>query len=185
MINVRRHSRRYKQFWQILIQWLLTIVAPSPGKPLLFYIANIEQLLRALLAQKQGGVEKPIYDINRLMKGLELSYSTAEKVCLSLSFVVSKFNHYFLGHHIQLVNKINPMKYLLTRPQLLGRMAQWAILTSCHDIEFIRPSAINGQAMVDLLPNFPRISDFSLPQHEVMVTEDQEWSMHFDGSSTS
>ena len=32
-----------------------TMVAPSPGKPLLLYIANTEQSLGALLAQEQGG----------------------------------------------------------------------------------------------------------------------------------
>ena len=99
------------------------MVTPSPGKPLLLYIAKIEQLLGALLAQEQGVMEKLVYYISRLMKGLELRYSTVEKVFLSLAFVVSKFNHYFLRHLIQLVTKSNPMKYLLTWPQLSGRMA--------------------------------------------------------------
>ena len=71
------------------------MVTPSPGKPLLLYIAKIEQLLGALLAQEQGVMEKLVYYISRLMKGLELRYSTVEKVFLSLAFVVSKFNHYF------------------------------------------------------------------------------------------
>ena len=93
-----------------------TIVAPSPSKPLLLYIANTELSLGALPSQEKGGVEKPIYYISRLMKGLELTYSTDENVCLSLSFAVSKFNHYFLGHRIQLVTKSNYVKYLLTRP---------------------------------------------------------------------
>ena len=44
---------------------------------------------------------------------------------------------------------------------------------------------MKGQAVVDLLANFPRTSDFSVPQQEVLVTEEKEWSMHFDGSSTS
>ena len=87
----------------------------------------------------------------------------AKKVCLSLAFAVSKFNHYFLGHHVQLMTKSSPVKYLITRPQLFGRMAQWAILTACHDIECIRSSTIKGQAVADLLANFPRTSDFSLP----------------------
>ena len=39
--------------------------------------------------------------------------------------------------------------------------------------------------MADLLANFPGTSDFSLPQQEVLVTEEQEWLMHFDGSFTS
>ena len=129
-------------------------------------------------------MEKSVYYISNLMKGLELRYSMAEKVCLSLDFAMSKFHHYFLGHCIQLVTKSNLVKYLLIRPQLLGRMAQWAILTSCHDVERIKPSAIKGQAVVELLANYSGISDFSLPQQEVLVTKEQEWSMHFNGSFT-
>ena len=97
------------------------------------------------------------------MKGPKRRYSTAEKVYLSLAFVVSKFNHYFLGHCVQFVTKSNPMKYLLTRPQLSGRMAQWAILMSCLDIKCIRPAAIKDQAVANLLANFSGKSDFSLP----------------------
>ena len=117
----------------------------------------------ALLAQDQEGVEKPVYYISRLMKGPELRYSTAENVYLSLAFVVSNFNHYLLEHRVQLMTKSNPMKYLFTRPQLSGRMEQWAILTLCLDIESITPIAFRGQAVADLLANFPGTSDFSLP----------------------
>ena len=77
-----------------------TVVAPALGKPLLLYIANTVQSLGALLAQEQEGVEKPVYYISWLMKGPKLSYSTAEKVCLFLAFVVMKYNHYFLGHRV-------------------------------------------------------------------------------------
>ena len=76
------------------------------------------------------------------------------------------------------------MKHLLTRPQLSGRMVQWTILTSCLDIECIRPTTIKGQAVADLLAKFLGTSDFSPPLQEVMVTKEQEWSMYFDGSST-
>ena len=120
------------------------MVAPIAGKPLQLYIANTEQSLGALLAQEQDGVERPVYSISRLMKGPELRYPTIEKVCLSLAFAVTKFNHYFLGHRVQLVTKSNPVKYLLTRPQLSRRMAQRAILTSCLDIGCIRLTAIKG-----------------------------------------
>ena len=67
------------------------------------------------MAQEQGGVKKSIYYISRLMKGQEPRYSMTKKVRLSLTFTVSKFNHYFLGHRIHLVTKSNLVKYLLTR----------------------------------------------------------------------
>ena len=92
-------QKAFKKIQMILVD-PYTMVAPIPGKPLLLYIENTEQSLGALLAQEQERVEKPVYCISRLMKGLELRYSTAEKVCLSLAFVVTKFNHYFLGHRV-------------------------------------------------------------------------------------
>ena len=46
-----------------------TMVAHLLGRPLLLYIANTEQSLGALLAQDQEWVEKPMYYINRFMKG--------------------------------------------------------------------------------------------------------------------
>ena len=45
-------------------------------------------------------MERSVYNISKLMNGPELRYSIAKKVCLSLYFVVSKFNHYFPGHRI-------------------------------------------------------------------------------------
>ena len=97
-----------------------------------------------MLAQDQEGVKKPVYYINRFMKGSKLRYSTAENVCLSLAFAVSKFNNYFLGHRVQLVTKSNLVKYLLTRPQLPRRMVQWAILTSCLDVKAAFELGENG-----------------------------------------
>ena len=99
------------------------MVAPLPRKPLLLYIANIEQSLGALLAQDQEEVEKPVYYISKLLRGPELRYSIAKKVSLSLAFAMSKFNHYFLWHRVQLVTKSNPMKYLLTCPQFSERIS--------------------------------------------------------------
>ena len=102
---------------------------------------------------------------------------------MSLAFAVSQFNYYFLGHCVQLVTKSNPVKYLLTHPQLSGGIVQWVILTLCLNIKCIRSIAIRGQVVVDLLANFLGTSDFSLSQYEVLAIEEQEWSMHFDGLS--
>ena len=160
-------QKAFKKIQMILVD-PYTMVVLILGKPLLLYIANTEQSLGALLAQEQEGVDKLVYYISRLMKGPELRYSIAEEVCLSLAFAMTKFNHYFLGHRVQLVTKSNPVKYLLTRLQLSGRMARLAILTSCLDIECIRLITIKGQVVVDQLANFLRTSDFHLPYGKLL-----------------
>ena len=71
-------QKAFKKIQMILVD-PHTMVALLPSKPLLLYVANIEQSLGVLLAQDQEGVEKLVYYISRLMKGLELRYSTIEK----------------------------------------------------------------------------------------------------------
>ena len=85
---------------QVILADPHTIVAPSPGKPLLLYIANIELSLGLYLLKKKGGMEKPIYYISKLMKGLELRYSIAEKgmsilgiSCVKVQSLLSRASH--------------------------------------------------------------------------------------------
>ena len=62
-------------FWKIheILANLHTMISPSPGKPLLLYIANTEHSVGALLEQEdEDGKEKPVYYISRLMRGLGL-----------------------------------------------------------------------------------------------------------------
>ena len=65
-----------------------------------------------------------------------------------------------------------------------AKLSVYTILTLCLDVECIRPTAIKGQAVANLLANFPGTSDFSTPQQEILVTMEQEWLIYFDSSST-
>jgi hypothetical protein len=118
------------------------------------------------------------------MKGPELRYSMAEKICLSLVFAVQKFRHYFLAHEIHLVSKRSPVKYLLTKPLLSGRTVKWALTLFEFDIKCIGVATIKGQAMTDLLANFSGTKELELPREEIMIIEEEVWQMYFDGSST-
>jgi hypothetical protein len=114
------------------------------------------------------------------MKGPELRYSMAEKICLSLVFAVQKFRHYFLAHEIHLVSKRSPVKYLLTKPLLSGRTVKWALTLFKFDIKCIGVATIKGQAMTNLLANFSGTKELELPREEIMIIE-EVWQMYFDG----
>jgi hypothetical protein len=90
---------------------------PIPGKPLILYIAVQEQSLGALLAQKnEAEKEKALYYLSRKLTGAELRYSPIEKMCLALFFSIHKLRHYMQAHTIHLVTKVDPVKYILSRP---------------------------------------------------------------------
>ena len=56
-----------------------------------------------------------------------------------------------LAHTIHLIEKIDPLKYLLGKATLMGRLAKWMMILLEFDIEYIERKAIKGQAIVDQL----------------------------------
>ncbi|PKU60757.1 hypothetical protein MA16_Dca028441 [Dendrobium catenatum] len=114
------------------------LAAPIPGKPLILYTAALEESLGALLAQhNEEGKENALYYISRRLIGAEIRYSPIEKHCLALIFAVQKLRHYMLSHKITLISKIDPLKFLMTRPALIGRLARWAVLLLQFDITYL------------------------------------------------
>lgn len=66
-----------------------------------------------------------------------------------------------LTHKIQLITKIDP-KYLLSKEALAGRLANWVMLLSEFDIEYVDQKEINGQVILDQLVEAPLIGDHPL-----------------------
>lgn len=91
-----------------------------------------------------------------------------------------------LAHTIHLIAKIDPLKYLLGKAALMGRLAKWMMILSKFDIEYVERKAIKGQAIVDQLADFP-IRDKApiqvefLDEHIIYMTA-RTWKMFFDGS---
>ena len=67
-----------------------------------------------------------------------------------------------LVHTIQLVAKIDPLKYPSRKVALIGQLAKWMIIPSKFDIQYVEHKAIKGQAIADQLAKFPVIDDAPL-----------------------
>ena len=57
---------------------------------------------------------------------------------------------------------IDPLKFLMTRPTLTGRLAKWAVLLLQFDITYVPQKAIKGQALADFLAAHPLPADSPL-----------------------
>ncbi|KAA0065385.1 uncharacterized protein E6C27_scaffold17G00500 [Cucumis melo var. makuwa] len=136
--------------------------APIPGKPLILYIAAQERSLGALLAQeKEKGKERALYYLSITLVGAEVNYSPIEKMCLALFFAIDKLRHYMQAFMVHLVAKADPIKYVLSRPIISGRLAKWAVILQQYDI---------------------LCED--LPDDEVFFMKVMEpWTMYFDGAA--
>ncbi|PKU60022.1 putative mitochondrial protein [Dendrobium catenatum] len=167
------------------------LAAPIPGKPLILYTAALEESLGALLTQNnEEGKQNALYYISRRLIGAESRYSPIEKHCLTLIFAVQKLCHYMLSYKITLISKIDPLKFLMTRPALTGRLARWAIFLLQFKIIYMSQKAVKGQALADFLAAHPIPADsplnVDLPDEQIMQVEENErlpfWKMYFDGA---
>ena len=99
----------------------------------------------ALLAQEDSiGKERAIYYISRTLTSHELNYTFIEKAFLAVVFASQKLRHYMLAHTVKLITKIDPLKYLLSRATLTGRLAKWVMILSEFDIHYVDRRAIKG-----------------------------------------
>ncbi|KAL0391188.1 UNVERIFIED_CONTAM: hypothetical protein Scaly_0475900 [Sesamum calycinum] len=102
------------------------LVTPVPGRPLILYVAAQERSIGILLAQKtDDGKENALYYLSRAVKPNELKYSPIEKLCQALILSIQKLKHYFQSHSIHIVSKANPLKYVITKPVLSDRLANF------------------------------------------------------------
>lgn len=166
------------------------LIPPNPRRPLLLYISATNTTLGVLLEQHNAeGKECVLYYISRTLVGYELNFTPIERAYLVPILVATKLRHYMLTHKVQLITKINPLKYLLSKEALIGRLAKWAMILSEFDIEYVDHKAIKEQAIADQLVDAPLTGDHPLvsnfPNEEIfMITTTQPWKLYFDGSYT-
>ncbi|XP_020410515.1 uncharacterized protein LOC109946596 [Prunus persica] len=119
--------------------------APIPGKQLKLYIAVQERLIGALLAQEnESHKEQALYYLSRTLTGPELNYTPIEKTCLALVFAIQKLRHYMQAFTVHLIARADPVKYVMSKPVLTGRLAKWALLLNQYEIIYTPAKAVKG-----------------------------------------
>lgn len=58
---------------------------------------------------------------------------------------------YMLYHTTWLIAKLYPIKYILEKPSLLGRVTKWLVLLSKYDIVYVSRKIIKKSVIVDFL----------------------------------
>ena len=103
-------------------------------------------------------------------------------------FSSQKLWHYLLTHKVKLIAKIDPLKYLLSKPTLTGRLTKWVMILSEFDIEYVDHKAIKDQVIANQLADsplegfYPIEVDF-LDAH-ILQLEPVTWKLYFNGSYT-
>jgi len=126
-------------------------------------LATNNEAIGALIAQDdQEGIVQPVYYISKKLENAETRYPMAERACLALIYATQWLSHYLLAHTVQLLTKSYAIHSLLRCPSLFGRLAQWLLQLFEFEIITFTPIAVRGQAIADLLSNFPVEDSWSI-----------------------
>jgi ribonuclease HI len=202
---ISRSSEKCKEFYDILrknkkFEWTSTqeqaleslknylssaplLMKPISGEPLSLYLAVSGSAVSAVLVKDHEGQQHPVYYVSKSLLDAESRYSYLEKLILALIMASTKLRHYFETHKI-FVKTNYPIKTVLRRPEMSGRMAKWAVKLSAFDIIYESRTAIKSQALADFVADFS--SDIvEEANKEVQQLEEAggNWILYTDGAS--
>ncbi|RVW74067.1 Transposon Tf2-11 polyprotein [Vitis vinifera] len=109
-------------------------------------IAKTQWAISAVLFRCPSPKEqKPVYYVSRALADVETRYSKMELTALALRSAAQKLRPYFQAHPV-IVLTDQPLRSILHKPDLTGRMLQWAIELSEFGIEFQPRLSKKGQS---------------------------------------
>jgi hypothetical protein len=149
------------------------LTRPQKGNPLYLYLVVSDNALSSAVVQETKGEEKPIYFVSRTFKGAEAKNQKIEKLSLAVVITARKLRQYIQSHKI-VVKTDYPIKKVLRKPDLAGRMVAWAVELSEFNITFSPRGAIKSQILADF------ILELSNPPKE---NSEEPWTLSVDGAS--
>ena len=120
-------------------------------------------------------IQKPVYYTSQAFQGAKARYPRIEKLAFALVIALRKLRPYFQAHMI-LVMMDQPLRKAMGRPDVAGRMVQWAMELSQFKIDYQPRTAIKAQALVDFVAKFTMADQDSKVDY---------WKVYTGGSSAS
>ncbi|KAL5574856.1 hypothetical protein UlMin_016555 [Ulmus minor] len=115
---------------------------------------------------------------------METRYSQLEKLALALVSAARKLRPYFQCHPIVVVTTY-PLKGILQKPELSGRLTKWAVELSEYDISYQPRIAIKSQALADFIADFAPSAQAPANSELLAIgtPPHSSWTLSVDGSS--
>ncbi|CAJ0596627.1 unnamed protein product [Cylicocyclus nassatus] len=140
------------------------LVAPRLGLPFVIETDSSGKAVAGVLKQEQDNELRIIAYASRTLNSHESRYPAIELEALGVVFAVQKFRPYIDGAKCTVITDHAPLKALLHRKDLIGRLAKYQVILQEFDITIVyRPGKAN--ILCDTLSRHP-------PQVAAISTED-------------
>nr|KYP35075.1 Retrovirus-related Pol polyprotein from transposon 17.6 [Cajanus cajan] len=151
------------------------LTKPQTDLPLLVYLSASDSAVSTVLVQEKGNPQLPIYFVSRVLQGAESRYQKIEKLALTIVITARKLRHYFQSYETA-IRTDYPIRQVLQKPDLAGRMMKWSIELSEFAIKYKPRGAIKAQVLADFLVELT-------PPAEDDSSGESEWILSVDGAS--
>ncbi|GJX52637.1 reverse transcriptase domain-containing protein [Tanacetum coccineum] len=157
------------------------LIAPEEQEELIVYLAASKEAVSAVLMTEREARQMPIYFVSRALRGPEINYTAMEKLVLALIHASKRLRRYFQAHPITVITD-QPIKNVLSNPEVAGRMQKWSIQLGEFGIHYRPRVSVKGQVLADFIVERPEEEgqDDSAREEEPLPAR---WTLFTDGSS--
>ncbi|GJY75993.1 reverse transcriptase domain-containing protein [Tanacetum coccineum] len=157
------------------------LTAPEEQEELIVYLAASKEAVSAVLMTEREARQMPIYFVSRALRGPEVNYTSMEKLVLALVHASKRLRRYFQAHPIIVITD-QPIKNILSNPEVAGRMQKWSIQLGEFGIHYRPRVSVKGQVLADFIIERPEEEgqDDSAKEEEPLPAQ---WTLFTDGSS--
>ncbi|XP_060972375.1 uncharacterized protein LOC133038292 [Cannabis sativa] len=162
------------------------LAKPKDGETLFMYLAVSVAAVSAALVRGDEGKQQPIYYVSKTLLDAETRYTKLEKLALALVTAGCKLRPYFQCHPIVVLTQY-PLRSILHKPELCGRMTKWAVELSEYDITYQPRTTIKSQVLADFIADFSCVGQVQAEKELLCLNEqtNSTWMVAVDGSSNS
>ena len=151
------------------------LVSPETSDTLYLYLAASNIAVSAALFKECGDAKlKPVFFVSKSLTDAETRYSHLERATLALRTAAQKLRPYFQAHPVVVLTDL-PLRGIIHKPDLFGRMALWAMELSEYDIQYKPRFSKKGQVLADFI--------VEISQPDTYPDKTGWWTLCVDGDS--
>ncbi|GJZ88752.1 reverse transcriptase domain-containing protein [Tanacetum coccineum] len=127
-----------------LVLELPTHTTPEQKKALFIYLAASHEAVGGVPVANRKGKQTPIRYVSRTLHEAERNYAPLEKLALCLLHLSRRLRRYFEAHPIKVITD-QPIKQILNKPEVSGKLAKYAVELGAYNITYIPRTTVKGQ----------------------------------------
>jgi len=132
--------------------------SPEEGEILYLYLAVSPSAVSSELVREESRAQKPVYFTNKALHEAEERYHRIEKLAFALITLARRLMSYFQAHAIRVLTEY-PLKKILQKPNLSGRLVNWVMEHGEFDLKFYSRTTIKAQILADFIAEFSNLPE--------------------------